>query len=242
MIQQELDAIKDDVCAVIIEPIVQGAGGMRCYSADFLRQLATWAKSNNIYLIADEIMTGLGRTGEWLACNHAGITPDLICLSKGLTSGTMPLSCVLIDHSIYSLFYHDAKEGKSFLHSHTYSGHPLAVSAALATIKTMRTEHINQKAKQLGLFMRERIADIAIKTGKLSNIRSIGAIVAADLQTSNIDRLGYRLHQEALRRGALLRPLGNTLYWLPPLTTEAHTIEQLAEITLNSIETVYSLE
>ena len=154
----------------------------------------------------------------------------------------MPLSCVLIDHPIYSLFYHDAKEGKSFLHSHTYSGHPLAVSAALATIRTMRTEQINHKAEQLGILMRQHLSNIATKTGKLSNIRSIGAIVAADLESSNIDRLGYKLHQEALRRGALLRPLGNTLYWLPPLTTEQHTIEQLAEITLNSIETVYSLE
>lgn len=238
-IQAELEAAKENVCAIIIEPIVQGAGGMHCYSADFLRKLAAWAKSNNIYLIADEIMTGLGRTGKWLACDHAGITPDLICLSKGLTSGALPLSCVLIDNPIYNLFYHDAADGKSFLHSHTYSGNPLAVSAALATIKVMRTEGINQQAENLGVCMRHYFSDIATQTGKITNVRSIGAIVAGDLAGPAHARIGYQLQQEALRRGALLRPLGNTLYWLPPLTTDQDTIEKLADITLNSIKAVY---
>ena len=242
LILKELEAAKDDVCALIVEPIVQGAGGMRCYSADFLHKLATWAKSNNIYLIADEIMTGLGRTGKWLACQHAGVVPDMICLSKGLTSGAMPLSCVLIDDPIYTLFYSDFAEGKSFLHSHTYSGNPLAVSAALATIKTMRTEGINQQAEELGVYMRQCFSEIATQTGKITNVRSIGAIVAGDLEETDSPRIGYQLHQEALRHGALLRPLGNTLYWLPPLTTARQTIESLAEITLNSIEAVYRKE
>ena len=236
---KELEAAKEDVCAIIIEPIVQGAAGMHCYSADFLSKLAKWAKTNQIYLIADEIMTGLGRTGEWLASNHADIQPDMICLSKGLTSGALPLSCVLIDDSIYKLFYHDASEGKSFLHSHTYSGHALAASAALATIKTMRSEGINQRATDLGALMHTYFSEIARQTGKMSNIRSIGAIVAGDLVGPASERYGYRIQEEALRLGALLRPIGNTLYWLPPLTTEQDTIEKLAEITQASIENVY---
>ena len=240
LIYKELEAVKSQVCAIIVEPIVQGAGGMRCYSADFLRKLAGWAKLNNIYLIADEIMTGMGRTGKWLACQHAGITADMICLSKGLTAGSMPLSCVLIDSPIYNLFYNDFDIGHSFLHSHTYSGNPLAVSAALATIKAMQKEGINQQAEELGTCMRHYFSDIATQTGKLSNIRSIGAIVAADLEENGTPRIGYQLQQEALRQGALLRPLGNTLYWLPPLTTDHQTIGKLAEITLNSIQAVYS--
>lgn len=238
--QKELELVKAHVCAIIVEPIVQGAGGMRCYSADFLRHLAAWAKANNIYLIADEIMTGLGRTGKWLASQHANIRPDLICLSKGLTSGAMPLSCVLIDNPIFKLFYHDYAEEKSFLHSHTYSGNPLAVSAALATIKAMQKESINQQAEELGACMRQYFSEIATKTGKITNVRSMGAIVAGDLENCDIQRLGYQIYQEALNRGALLRPLGNTLYWLPPLTTDQQTIEKLAEITLHSIEAVYS--
>ncbi len=239
-ILQELEAVKAHVCALVVEPIVQGAGGMRCYSADFLRRLSAWAKENDIYLIADEIMTGLGRTGKWLACDHAGITPDMICLSKGLTAGTMALSCVLIDNPIYDLFYHDYAEGKSFLHSHTYSGNPLAVSAALATIKTMQAEGINQQAEELGDCMRQYFQDIATQTGIITNVRSMGAIVAGDLQDNGTQRIGYQIQQEALSRGALLRPIGNTLYWLPPLTTDRQTIAKLAEITLNSIEAVYS--
>lgn len=239
LVKQELEAVKENTCAIIIEPIIQGAGGMQCYSAAFLSHLSAWAKANNIYLIADEIMTGLGRTGKWLACNHAGITADLICLSKGLTSGSLPLSCVLIDNPIYRLFYQDYEQGNSFLHSHTHSGNALAVSAALATLKTMQAEGINQQAEELGACMRQHFSAIATQSGKLSNIRSIGAMVAGDLQTSAEPRLGHQIHKQALQRGALLRPIGNTLYWLPPLTTDQQTIGKLAEITLQSIEAVY---
>lgn len=239
-ILMQLEKIKANACAVIVEPIIQGAGGMQCYSADFLKKLANWAKANDIYFIADEIMTGLGRTGQWLACDHADVSPDLICLSKGLTSGTIPFSCVLIDSSIYELFYDDYEQGKSFLHSHTYSGNALAVSAALATIKTMEAENINEQAQNLGQFMLQQVQQIATLTGKLNRIRSVGAMVAADLIGLEGKRIGFRLYQEALARGALLRPLGNTLYWLPPLNTDKQTIEKLAEITLNSIKAVYS--
>jgi adenosylmethionine---8-amino-7-oxononanoate aminotransferase len=235
-----LEKIKANACAVIIEPIIQGAGNMRCYSADFLKKLANWAKTNDIYLIADEIMTGMGRTGKWLACHHAEIDADLICLSKGLTSGAIPLSCVMIDNAIYRLFYDDYDKGKSFLHSHTHSGNALAVSAALATIKTIETEGINQQAAELGTLMHRTFSKIAEETGKLHNVRSVGAMVAAELTTTDNARIGYRFYQEALKRGALLRPLGNTIFWLPPLNTEAHTIDKLAEITLNTIYAIYN--
>ena len=235
----ELESNKANVCAIIVEPIVQGAGGMRCYSADFLRQLGAWAKTNGIYLITDEIMTGMGRTGQWLAGHHAGIDPDMICLSKGLTSGSLPLSCVLIDQSIYQLFYNDLEKGPSFLHSHTYSGNPLAVCAALATIQTMQSEGTLQQAEALGACMRRHFADIATLTGKLSHVRSVGAWVAADLAEHESPRLGQWIAKAALSRGALLRPIGNTLYWLPPLNTDHQTIETLADITLASINAVY---
>lgn len=239
IILQQVEPLKDKACAIIVEPLVQGAGGMLCYSADFLKKLADWAKKNEIFLIADEIMTGMGRTGEWLACNHAGVSPDLICLSKGLTAGALPMSCVLIDHDIYTLFYDDYDQGKSFLHSHTHSGNALAVSAALATIEVMEQEQINQKATLLGQLMQQQLAAIAEETGKLQHVRSLGAMVAADLVDWKNKRLGYDFYQEAIKLGALIRPIGNTLYWLPPLNTEHKTIMQLAEITLNSIYQIY---
>lgn len=236
----KLEAIKAKACAIIVEPLIQGANGMRCYSADFLKKLAQWAKENDIYFIADEIMTGLGRTGKWFATHHAEVNADLICISKGLTSGTIPFSCVLIDKPIYELFYDDYEKGKSFFHSHTYSGNALAISAALATIKVMEAEGINEQAEKLGLVMYEQFQQISKITGKLANLRCIGAMVAADLIGNESQRLGYKLYQEALSRGALLRPMGNTLYWLPPLNIAHQTIENLAEITLNSIKAVYN--
>ncbi|MGL5741318.1 MAG: adenosylmethionine--8-amino-7-oxononanoate transaminase [Legionella sp.] len=239
-VEKELDAISETACAIIVEPLIQGAGGMLCYSHDFLKKLASWAKSNNIYLIADEIMTGIGRTGDWLACNHAEIEPDLICLSKGLTSGSIPLSCVMIDHSIFDLFYDDYASGKSFLHSHTYSGNPLAISAALATIKVMHDEEIITQAQKLGDYMLHQLTEIAQLSGKLHNVRGIGAVVAADLDDASYYRIGNKLYQCALEHGALIRPIGNTLYWLPPLNTNHEIIGKLAEITLHSIKRVYA--
>lgn len=234
-----LESVKTNVCALIVEPLIQGSGGMLCYSKHFLKNLADWAKHNDILLIADEIMTGMGRTGKWLASQHADINPDLICLSKGLTSGAMPLSCVLIDHDIFQLFYDDYERGNSFLHSHTHSGNALAISAALATINTMEAEGTNQQATELGYLMHQRFAEIARDTGKLSGVRTFGAMVAGDLIPSDNKRMGNLLYQEALKHGALLRPIGNTLYWLPPLNTEKYTIDKLAEITLHSIDAIY---
>lgn len=236
----QLDAISEQVCAIILEPVVQGAGGMLCYSPAFLKKLALWAKSKKILLIADEIMTGMGRTGKWLACEHAGVNPDLICLSKGLTAGTLPLSCVMIDSEIYDLFYDNTKAAQSFLHSHTYSGHALGVCAALATIQTLHNEDLLTQAITLGDLMLDYFNDINKQSGQLKNIRGLGAMVAAEL----VDVAGFNIAQEvarqALQAGALLRPIGNTLYWLPPFNTDEKIIGQLAKITLNSIDKAYS--
>lgn len=237
---QQLNKICDRVCAILLEPIIQGAGGMLCYSADFLAKISLWAKEKGIYLIADEIMTGIGRTGEWLACDHAHIKPDLICLSKGLTSGSIPFSCVMIDNTLFDLFYDDYHAGKSFLHSHTYSGNPLAISAALATIKTIEQDNLLIHSQELGEIMFSYLQDIARDSKKLVNVRGVGAVVAADLIESSHTRIGFKIYQEAIKQGALIRPIGNTLYWLPPLNTDKKIIGKLAEITLNSIEEAYN--
>ncbi len=236
---KKLELLKANVCAIIVEPIVQGAGGMRCYSADYLKRLSLWAHENDIYLIADEIMTGLGRTGTWLACQHADVNPDMICLSKGLTAGSLPLSCVLINEEIFDLFYDDYRKGTSFLHSHTHSANALAVCAALATLEVMEQENYCEKAKRLQRSLLENFNRVASLTGKLTNIRSVGAIIAGDLLPIEGRRMGFELYQNALENGALLRPIENTVYWLPPLNTRNETIVNLAQITLHSINTIY---
>lgn len=236
----QLENIKNEIAAIIFEPVVQGAAGMLIYSPDLLRKLNKFAKDNNIFMIADEIMTGLGRTGEWLAQNHAGIEADFTCLSKGLTSGSIPMSLVMIDNDIYSLFYKDYNPENAFLHSHTFGGNPLAASAALATLKTMKEENINEQASKLGDYMYTRFNELANITGKLINIRNIGAIVAADIINPEKNRLGYQIAQSAQKYGALLRPIGNCIYWLPPLNTNYATIDKLTEITHRAIEDAWN--
>lgn len=235
-IESQVLAVKDTLAAIIVEPLIQGAIGMRCYSADFLRRLSVLAREHGILLIADEIMTGIGRTGTWLACEHAGIRADMICLSKGLTAGALPLSCVLVDESIYQEFYADAASGKAFLHSHTHSANALAVAAARATLETIENEDVLARSMTLSQTLREHFLTVADTSGALENVRSLGAMVAADIKAPAHTRAGFALAHEAQARGALLRPIGNTLYWLPPLTMDSTTVEKLAEITLHSLK------
>ncbi|ODN43051.1 adenosylmethionine--8-amino-7-oxononanoate transaminase [Piscirickettsia litoralis] len=240
--QLQLEAVKHQLTAILIEPIVQGAGGMLIYSADFLKRLNAWCKANDIHLIADEIMTGLGRTGRPLACQHANISPDFICLSKGLTGGVLPMSAVLTHNEIYQLFYDDYETGKAFMHSHTHSGNALAAAVALATQKLLNSPGFYESTQEKGQYMRELLEDTAQQTGKLKNIRSIGMVAAADLIVPDNDktRWGYLIYQEAIKNGALLRPLGNTLYWLPPLITTKEELKKIASITTQAIEAILS--
>jgi len=238
-IERQLAPFSETATAIIIEPIVQGAGGMQIYSQDFLRRLRQWTKQHGVHLIADEIMTGMARTGKMLACEHASIEPDFICLSKGLTSGWLPLSAVLIPQSIYDLFYADYGLGKSFLHSHTFSGNALAASVAVEVLSIIEEEGFCERACALGEQMYGMMQEIAQTTGRLINVRGIGGIVAADLTPAIPHRrLGFEVYQQAVQRGALLRPLGNTIYWLPPLTISAHELESLQEITAAAIAAV----
>lgn len=236
MIEKKLEEHVDSTTAIIVEPIIQGAGGMRLYSQDFLGRLRNWAQKNNIHFIADEIMTGLGRSGKMLACQHAQIEPDFLCLGKALTAGWMPFSAVLTRDDIYQLFYDDYEKEVSFLHSHTYSGNALAASIALEVLRLIEETNLCKQAHHLGEYMAIAMHDIARTTQKLANVRHMGAMVAADLIcTDSHRRLGFEVYQKAVELGALLRPLGNTIYWLPPLNTDFKTIEELKNITQQAI-------
>jgi len=220
-----LDQHADELTAIIVEPIVQGAGGMKIYSQDFLKQLRNWTLKNNVYLIADEIMTGFGRTGKILACQHANIEADFLTLSKGLTSGMLPLSVCMTSNEIYNIFY----KNDPFLHSNTHYGNAIAASVAIEVLNIFQDENIIQRANQLNML--DKMQKIADETGLLTNIRHIGAIIAADL----VEIDSFKLYKLAMKNGAILRPIGNCLYWLPPLNTAESTIEELAEITKISL-------
>lgn len=229
-IEQQLDKLAREATAIIVEPIVQGAGNMQVYSKDFLKKLSHWSLANDVHLIADEVMTGFGRTGKMFACQHAGITPDFIAIGKGLTSGWLPMSAVLIKDRIH----HEFQNKNNFLHSHTFSGNALAAAVAVETLNIFADENICSKAEILGYSMIKHMENIASSSKKLKNVRGIGAIVAADLATKD-PGMGDKVCQLAFEHGAWLRNLGNTIYWLPPLNTDEVTISQLSEITYNAI-------
>ena len=234
--EKQLNVIGETLTAIIIEPLLQGAAGMLVYSADWLKRLRAWCDANDVYLIADEIMTGMGRTGKWLACQHASIEPDFLCVAKGVTAGWLPLSVMLTRSEIYQAFYDDYETGKAFMHSHTHTGNGLAVAVANAVFEVMRTENtLDYVNDQLAPHMLRCMQQVAKQTGKLHNLRQLGAMVAADLRVDRPGRWGYAIYQEAVKRGALLRPLGNALYWFLPLNTPLSVVDELAEIMEQAI-------
>lgn len=238
-IEKQLAPYAETATAVIVEPIMQGAGGMKIYSQDFLRRLRQWSREHGVHFIADEILTGMGRTGKMLACQYADIEPDILCLAKGLTAGWLPLSAVLTHQSMYDLFYNDYASGKSFLHSHTFSGNALAASVAIEVLSALE-EGLCKRASELSLEMHKYMLEIADNTKKLTNVRGIGAMVAADLICNDPKRrLGFEVFQKAVELGALLRPLGNTIYWFPPLNIDDIDLAKLKMITERAIHSIH---
>ena len=214
-----------ETAAMIVEPLLQGSAGMRIYPEEYLRKLRALCDAYDVLLIADEIATGFGRTGRLFACERAGITPDLICLSKGLTGGYMPMSITVVKEKIYDAFYADWSEGKAFMHSHTYAGNPLGCSAALAVLDILDEENILERAEETASWLSARMEETFGAHPNVGEIRHIGLIHAVELVEDRAAkrpfdggrRLGYAIYRCALRHGLLLRPLGDVLYFNPPL-------------------------
>lgn len=225
------------LAGIVFEPVLQGAGGMLIYSPDLLKRLRKWADAHGVHLIADEIFTGFGRTGRMTASSYASVIPDFMTLSKGMTSGVVPLAAVLTNEKIYSSFYASYASGKAFMHSTTYSGYAPAAAAALEVMKIFREEKIVESvaARSSALLARMRETANAV-TGALTDIRGIGFMAAAkiiDPETgkpfAKEKRAGFRFYKNAAKRGALLRPIGDTFYFLPPLNTPDGVLDELAE-------------
>jgi adenosylmethionine-8-amino-7-oxononanoate aminotransferase len=216
-----------ETCALIVEPILQMAAGMKIYSAAYLKHLRNLCDKYNVHLIADEIATGFGRTGKMFACEWARISPDIMCVSKGLTGGYMPGAIAITTRQIYDAFYADTKD-KAFLHSHTYCANPLMCAAAVEVLKIFEEENILEQAQENALYFSQQIknADCPSSADILASaqIRSIGLINAMDLPNAN------KIAQKALKNGVFLRPLGNTLYFNPPLTITKSEIDEVIKI------------
>jgi adenosylmethionine-8-amino-7-oxononanoate aminotransferase len=240
--RQALEQNHQEVCAVIVEPLVQCAGYMRMYHPVYLELLREACDEYGVHLIADEIATGFGRTGTMFACEQANITPDFICLAKGLTGGYLPLSVVVTTAEIYSAFYDDYANMKAFLHSHSYTGNALACSAALATLELFAQDDVIAANRELAVHMRITTAQLAGHP-HVAEIRQQGMILAIEMTQDKKkrspypwqERRGLRVYEYALQHEVLLRPLGNVIYFMPPYIIKPEEIDRLAEVAAEGI-------
>lgn len=232
----------DNLCGVFIEPLVQCANRMNMYPPVYLKKLRDFCTARKIHFIADEIAVGFGRTGRLFACGHAGVTPDIMCLSKGITGGYMPFSVVLATEEIYRAFYDDYSKGKAFLHSHSYSGNPLGCALALEVLKIFREEGILKRMKPRMRQMAGGLKELS-QSPRVANTRRTGLIGAFDIVNPRTGkpfpperRTGFHACRRAVEMGALLRPLGDTIYFMPPLTISEGELDGLFEITEKAIK------
>jgi adenosylmethionine-8-amino-7-oxononanoate aminotransferase len=232
-----------ELAAVIVEPLVQCAGGMRMYDPVYLRLLRDACHRHQVHLIADEIAVGFGRTGTLFACEQADVTPDFLCLSKGLTGGYLPLSAVLTSDGIYSAFYAEFLAQRAFLHSHSYTGNPIACAAANATLDIFEREPVLERNRALAAHLGRSAARLA-DHAHVAEIRQTGMILAIELVRDRAtrapfawqERRGRRIHRYALEHGLLIRPLGEVVYFMPPYVITPAEIDHMVDVAAAAID------
>jgi adenosylmethionine---8-amino-7-oxononanoate aminotransferase len=240
-----------ETCAVIVEPLVQCAGGMRMYHPSYLTGLRALCDEFAVHFIADEIAVGFGRTGTLFACEQAcpepgrrtAVSPDFMCLSKGLTGGFLPLSAVLTTTGIYEAFYAEYNAGKAFLHSHSYTGNPLACRVALETLAIFRDEPVLERNRQLAAHLARRLEPLR-DHAHVAEVRQTGMIAAIELVADKArrqpfpasERRGMRVYLHGLQHGVLLRPLGNVVYAMPPYVVTEAELDLLVDTAIAGIE------
>jgi adenosylmethionine-8-amino-7-oxononanoate aminotransferase len=238
-----LEGHAHETCAVIVEPLVQCAGGMRMYHPDYLVGLRALCDEFSVHFIADEIAVGFGRTGSLFACEQAGVSPDFMCLSKGLTAGFLPLSVTLTTNDVYDAFYAEYNAGKAFLHSHSYTGNPLACRVALETLAIFRDEPVLDRNRNLAAHLAQRLAPLRDHP-HVADVRQTGMIAAVELVADRAtrrpfdskERRGMRVYLHGLEHGVLLRPLGNVVYFMPPYVVTEQEIDLLIDTAIAGIE------
>ncbi len=242
-LRQLLVQHRDEICAMIIEPLIQCAGGMRMYPPSYLTGLRQLCDEFNIHLIADEIAVGFGRAGSMFACEQGEISPDFMCLSKGLTGGYLPMSAVMTSNKVYEAFYDEYTSLRGFLHSHSYTGNALACAAALATMELFEARDVLADNRVLAQQMMDAISPLH-EHPHIGDIRQTGMVLAMEMvaqrepmiQYDWKERRGMKVLQYGLQHGVLLRPIGNTVYFMPPYIIQEDEIAQMAKAAMGGID------
>lgn len=236
----------EETAAMLVEPLLQGSAGMKVYPPLYLKKLRELCDRYNVHLIADEIATGYGRTGRMFAFEHAGVSPDIMCLSKGLTGGYMPMAIFVTTQKIYDAFYDDYSTGKAFMHSHTYSGNPLACSAANAVLDIMADGSVLKRAQENAIYFNKIIKEKFLSHPNVGEVRHIGLINAIELvedkqnkkPLNNRLRTGYQIYKKALMEGVILRPLGDVIYFNPPLIMERKDMDFVTDVAVKCLNEI----
>ncbi|MGB2879837.1 MAG: aminotransferase class III-fold pyridoxal phosphate-dependent enzyme, partial [Candidatus Omnitrophota bacterium] len=233
-VEEVLKKNAGEIAAIVIEPLLLGAGGMIVYPVEYLKGIWELSRKYNVHLIVDEVATGFGRTGKMFACEHAGVEPDFMCLSKGITSGYLPLGATLTTEEVYKAFYDDHDKLKTFYHGHTYTANPVSCAAAVASIDLFKSDNSLENAavinRSLGSFL-SGMAELSF----VGDVRSIGVVGAMELVKDKKtkepfglnERVGLDIYKRGLENNLLLRPLGNVIYFFLPLCTKSEELDDI---------------
>ena len=240
-LRQLLEQKSGEIAAVIAEPLLQGAGGMIVHPIEFLQRVRELCSTYDVLLIADEVLTGFGRCGKMFACDLAGVAPDLMCLSKGITGGVLPLGATLCTQAVYEEF---TGPGRSFFHGHSYTGNPVVCAAAVANLEIFETEDVFARINAIAAHHAERLRRLASHPA-VDETRQIGTIAAIELKARDpgyFSELKPRLYKFFLEQGVLLRPLGNVIYILPPYVITHKELDYVYDVIEEAIGNVVGQE
>jgi adenosylmethionine---8-amino-7-oxononanoate aminotransferase len=244
--EEKLAQHYSSLAALIMEPLMQGAAGMWSQPAQYVRSMAELCRSHGILFVLDEVATGFGRTGKMFAAEHAGVTPDILCLAKGITAGYLPLAATLTTEEIFAAFLGEYRDFKTFFHGHTYTGNPLGCAAALASLEVFRREKIIEKMRPNIEYLCKRLEHDFLPLPHVSDVRQWGYMAGIELAENKAERrsypserrIGHKVILEARKHGVMIRPLGDVIILMPPLSITDEQVETLLDVVYRSIRAV----
>ncbi len=227
----------DSLCALVIEPLVQGAGGMLTHDVSFVSGARELCDQFGVLLVCDEVATGIGRTGTMWAVQQAGITPDLMTCGKGLTGGVLPLSAVLTTEAVYEAFLGTPAQARTFFHGHSFTANPMCAAAAIANLDLMQRNATVDHARQIGERIGQRLSDSLDDLDSVIEVRRVGTMTGIEV-TDVMERTGFQVCQAARRNGVWIRPLGDVVVLMPPLAISEDQADELVDVTVDAIREV----